>query len=121
MICVAREWFAIWMGYVSFLIAKTKILVLNGELDRSSPAPDWYNHMLKQPEFNQVWLDGLLLSAACTFDQKTPRAGVVFQWSDAHKHWEPIQWFYDHHIPLWFVWSGKEEEAISRNPSLAYL
>lgn len=121
MICVAREWFAIWMGYVSYLIAKTKILVPNGELDRSSPAPDWYNYMLKQPGFNQVWLDGLSLSAACTFDQKTPRAGVVLQWSDAHKHREPIQWFYDHHIPLWFIWSNKEEEAISRDRSLPYL
>jgi hypothetical protein len=121
MICVAREWFAIWMGHISYLIAKTEILVPNGEQDRSSPAPDWYNHLLKYPEFNEAWLDGLSLSAACTFDQKTPRAGIIFQWSDAHKHREPIQWFYDHHIPLWFIWSNKEEQAISKDHSLAHL
>jgi hypothetical protein len=72
MICIAREWFAIWMGYVSYLIAKTKILVPNGPPDNLSLAPDWYNHLQKQPEFNEVWLDGLSLSAACTFNHKTP-------------------------------------------------
>ena len=30
MICLSREWFAIWMGYVSYLIAKTASLVPSG-------------------------------------------------------------------------------------------
>jgi len=121
MVCLAREWFAVWMGFVSYLIAKTEILVPNGEVDNSSPAPDWYNHLKRNPAFDEAWLDGLSLSTVCTFDRKTPRAGIIFQWSEVNQQREPIQWFYDHHIPLWFVWSNREEQAISNDHSLAYL
>lgn len=122
MVCLAREWFAIWMGYVSYLIAKTENRVPKGEPpDTSSGAPDWYSYLLKQPDFNELWLDGLSQSAVCTFDWKTPRAGIVFQWSEEDRLREPIEWFFDHHIPLWFIWSNKEEQAISNNPALAYL
>ena len=123
MICLAREWFAIWMGYVSYLIAKAASLVPNGEVDNSTPSPDWYNHLLNRHNFSEAWLDGLLHSSVCTFDMGSPRAGIVFQWSEEYRDQdrESIDWFHRHHIPLWFVWSNKEEEAISRNPSLAYL
>jgi hypothetical protein len=121
MICLSREWFAIWMGHVSYFIAKTASLVPNGEPDDSSPAPDWYNHLRNEHNFSDSWLDGLLLSTVCRFDLGIPRAGIIFQWSEEHRYRESIDWFYNHHIPLWFVWSNKEEQAISRNPSLAYL
>ena len=121
MIHLSREWFAIWMGFVSYLIAKTASRTPNGEVDRSSPAPDWYNHLRNEHQFSETWLDGLRLSSVCTFDMSTPRAGIVFQWSEENKYRESIDWFYEHHIPLWFVWSNKEEEHISNHPSLAYL
>jgi hypothetical protein len=120
-ICIAREWFAIWMGFVSYFIAKSASLVPNGRPDNSSPAPEWYNFLLNEHNFSQAWLDGLLISTVCTFDLGTPRAGIVFQWSDENRYRESIEWFYNHHIPLWFVWSNKEEQAISNNHSLAYL
>ena len=121
MICLSREWFAIWMGYVSYLIAKTVSLVPNGKPDNSSPAPDWYNHLRNEHDFSETWLDGLLLSTVCTFDLGTPRAGIIFQWSEENRQRESIEWFYNHHILLWFVWSSKEEQAISNDQSLAYL
>ena len=121
MIYVSHEWFAIWMGFVSYLIAKTASRVPNGEADTSSPAPDWYNHLRNAHSFSETWLDGLLLSSVCTFDMANPRAGIVFQWSEESRHRESIDWYYKHSIPLWFVWSNKEEEAISNNPSLSYL
>ncbi|KDR76619.1 hypothetical protein GALMADRAFT_67036, partial [Galerina marginata CBS 339.88] len=121
MICLAREWFTIWMGYAAYLIAKTRLHVPNGEPDHSMPRPDWYNHLRNQHQFHESWLDGLLLSTVCAFEPKTPRAGIVFQWTDGDRLREPIEWFHDHSISLWFVWSNKEEQAISGNPSLAHL
>jgi hypothetical protein len=121
MICLSREWFAIWMGFVSYFIAKTESLFPNGEPDNSSPAPDWYNHLRNEHNFSDSWLDGLLLSNVCSFDLGTLRAGIIFQWSEENSYRESIEWFYNHHIPLWFVWSSTEEQAISNKPSLAYL
>ncbi|KDR84218.1 hypothetical protein GALMADRAFT_133568 [Galerina marginata CBS 339.88] len=112
MICLAREWFVIWMGYLSYIIAKTDILIPNGTQDDSTPAPDWYNRMLKEPEFNHTWLDGLIMSTVCSFESTTPRAGVIFQWSEEDRHREPIDFYYNNNIPLHFVWSNKEEQAI---------
>jgi hypothetical protein len=50
-----------------------------------------------------------------------PQAGIIFQWLEENRQRESIKWFYNHHIPLWFVWSSTEEQAISNNSSLAYL
>ena len=36
MIYISREWFAIWMGFVSYLIAKATSQIPNGEVDTSS-------------------------------------------------------------------------------------
>ena len=79
MICLAREWFAIWMEHLSYIIAKTETLVLNGKQDVSTPPPDWYNCMQKDPMFSKAWLDGLIVSAVCSFDFQTLRARVIFQ------------------------------------------
>jgi hypothetical protein len=121
MICISREWFAIWMGLVSYFIAKSASLDPSGKRDDSTPAPDWYNHLRNQHDFSETWLDGLRLSTVCTFDLGTPRAGIIFRWSEEDRNRETIEWFYNHHIPLWFVWSSKEEQAISTDRSLAYL
>jgi hypothetical protein len=121
MICLSREWFAIWMGYLSYLIAKTSTMVPNGVTDQSSPLPDWYSHLRNQHGFSLAWLDGLLTSTVCTFDRATPRAGIVFQWSEENRLRESIEWYYNHHIPLYFVWSNKEEQIILNNRSLAHL
>jgi hypothetical protein len=68
MICLSREWFAIWMGYLSYLIAKTSTLIPNGVPDQSSPLPDWYNHLRNEHKFSLAWLDASssLLSAHST-------------------------------------------------------
>jgi hypothetical protein len=123
MIYLSREWFAIWMGLVSYLIAKTASRVPNSEVtvDMSSLSPDWYNHLLKKHNFSEAWLDGLFLSSVCMFDMATPRAGIIIQWSEEQEYCESIDWYYNHHIPIWFVWSNKEEECILSKPSLAYL
>jgi len=121
MICFSREWFAIWMGYLSYLIAKTSTLVPSGVPDQSSPLPDWYNHLRNEHGFSLAWLDGLLTSTVCTFDRATPRTGIVFQWSEENRLRESIEWYFNHHIPLFFVWSSKEEQIILYDRSLAHL
>ena len=121
MICVAQDWFAIWMGFFAYLITKSATLVPSSRPDNSFPAPDWYNHLRNEHNFSEAWLDDLLVSTACSFDLGTPHAGIVFQWSEENWQRESIKLFYDHNIPLWFIWSSKEEQAILDNPSLAYL
>jgi len=121
MICLAREWFAIWMGHVSYIIAKAETLVPNGKRDESTPRPDWYNCLRKEPIYSEAWLKGLIASTVCTFDPQTPRAGIIFQWSREDRYRDSIDFLNKNHIPLFFIWSNKEEEVILSNPMLSYL
>ncbi|KAF8151366.1 hypothetical protein B0H34DRAFT_801121 [Crassisporium funariophilum] len=122
MACLAWNWFAVWMGYLSFIIAKSKnCIAKTTPADPSSAAPNWYSYLLKQPKFNELWLDGLSQSAVCTFDWKTPQAGIVFQWSVNNRNRKPIEWYSKHNILLWFIWSNREEQAIQNNTDLNFL
>jgi len=101
-ITVSCDWFAIWMGFIAYLIAMTE--GKNQGVIKGSPLPSWYQHLLTH-NFQDPWLNGMMLSNVCSFDAQTPRAGVIFQWIQEDPSRPTIEWFYRHHIPIWFIWS----------------
>ncbi|KDR77443.1 hypothetical protein GALMADRAFT_138554 [Galerina marginata CBS 339.88] len=122
MICVSRDWFIVWMGFLSYIISQTKVrLPSSAPVLPSSPLPFWYNYLRDTHKYHDSWLDGLSLSTVYSFDVKTPRAGIVFQWSERDPTRPSIDYFYENHIPMYFMWTSAEEQAISRDGSLAYL
>ncbi|KAF8871563.1 hypothetical protein CPB84DRAFT_1854892 [Gymnopilus junonius] len=50
-----------------------------------------------------------------------PHARIVMQLTEQQVAHLKIEWFLAHHIPVWFVWSKREEEAVARDCKLAYL
>lgn len=121
MINLSREWLVVWMGFISYIIAQTKSRHPNSAPDTSSPMPDWYNWLRNLHKYQEFWLDGFLYSTICSFDSSTPRAGLVYLWTKVDNTRPPINWFLDHGIPLWFIWTSREEQEIVHNSSLAYL
>jgi len=120
MISVSRDWFAIWMGFLSYLVSRAQTKEYN-QGEPNTPVPCWYRHLLFHG-FSDAWLEGLTSSTVCSFDPATLRSGIVMQWGrDPISSQAIIGWLHSLHIPLWFVWSRLEEEAISRNSALAYL
>jgi hypothetical protein len=84
MISLARDWFSVWMGFVSYLIACTERFgpsasPLYSRPDSDSPFPVWYHRLQEVHKYPAAWLDGLSASTVCSYDMKTPRAGVVFE------------------------------------------
>ncbi|KAF8154585.1 hypothetical protein B0H34DRAFT_809159 [Crassisporium funariophilum] len=71
-------------------IAKSKNRV--AKTAPADPLSAAYSYLLKQPKFDELWLDGLSQSAICTFDWKTPQAGIIFQWSVNDRDRKPIEW-----------------------------
>jgi hypothetical protein len=126
MISLSRDWFGVWIGFLSYLIACTKRNLPSRSTaykrpDPNSPFPVWHQRLQESHKYPADWLDGLCSSTVCSFDTKTPRAGVVFEWSKADNTRPDISWFLDHNIPLWFVWSKEEERAILHDRSLSFL
>ena len=122
MISISRDWFIIWMGHLSYLISCQELCRPDAHPPLPpSPLPRWYNLLRKDNEYPDYWLDGLSSSTVGSFDLKTPRAGIVFRWVDRDERRPKIEWFYDHHVPLWFTWTNVEEQAIRSDHRLSYL
>ena len=122
MICLSRDWFVIWMGFLSYIISQTKSQRPNSvAVLPPSPLPFWYEYLRDNHKYPESWLDGLSSSTVCSFDIKTPRAGVIFQWSNFDQSRPSIDFFLVNHVPMYFMWTSTEEKAISVDKSLAYL
>jgi hypothetical protein len=122
MISVSRNWFVVWMGFLSYLTSFVELCNTNAHPPLPTyPLPRWYTLLRQDRKHPDSWLDGLNSSSVCSFDHKTPRAGIVFRWVVEDERRPKIQWFYEHHVPLWFTWTSAEEQAIRSDHRLSYL
>jgi hypothetical protein len=120
MINLSRDWFSIWMGFLSDLIAQTEIRGSIRGMDNKHPLPIWYRHLLHHG-FPEPWLNGISTSAVCSFSEQNPRCGIVLDMMRMASDCPPIKWFISHKLPLWFVWTKEIEAQIIQNPQLRYL
>ncbi|KNZ72052.1 hypothetical protein J132_04951 [Termitomyces sp. J132] len=106
----ARDWFSIWMGLLSYLIAKAK----------SANATDtdvYWQVALCDNGFPIKTVDALQASTVCDFSPNTERAGIFLDITSKDTRQPAIEWFLKYNILVWYCW-GSKEVAIS---SLTYL
>jgi hypothetical protein len=65
-ITYSRNWFAVWMGYFSYLISQTEI---RGDQNGAESVPNWYRFLLNH-NFTEAWLNGISTSAVCSFGER---------------------------------------------------
>ncbi len=117
MIDLSRDWFRIWMGFLSFLISH---LETYEDQDTSDPVPNWYRYLLSR-DFSEAWLNGISMSAICSFGEQNPRCGIVLQWAALDRQCPGLKLFISRGIPMWFLWTKSEEEKVIDHPELQYL
>jgi len=103
---ISRDWFAIWMGLLSFKIAAVS---------------DWFG-MLAERDIPKIWLNDFGRSTVCNFSENCPRAGIILDWLNTDKNHKkpPVEWFTYHHVPVWYPWTRDHINACSK-PQFAYL
>lgn len=120
MITLARDWFAIWMGILGFLIVQaSKLPMKNCPKPPSgflAELPPWYWLLSTAMGYSPSWLDGLLSSSVV--NPECARTGVIYRLSDRDCDCPLPSFFLDHKIPIWFPWTSIEEYAVKQNPSL---
>ena len=119
-ISLCRDWFSIWMGFLSYLIAQVQIHGYSRDTERTHPLPLWYRHLLAR-DFPEHWLNGISTSAVCSFSEQNPRCGIVLDMMQMAADCPSIRWFISHKLPLWLVWTKEVELQIRQNPQLQYL
>ena len=122
MISISHDWFIVWMGFLSYLISHVELCHPNAYPPLlASPLPNWYNVLQNKNDYPDSWLDSLSSSTVCSFNLRTPQAGIVFQWVNKEECCPQIEWFYHHHILLWFTWTSTEEQAVRKDHRLSCL
>ncbi|KJA21890.1 hypothetical protein HYPSUDRAFT_55211 [Hypholoma sublateritium FD-334 SS-4] len=120
MISISRDWFGVLMGWLASIIAEVSISKHQRVHPENLPVPYWY-WFLSVEGMPHHWLDGLRFSPVGLVGHDTLRAGIIFSWAEYQHGRPPIDFFYDHSIPIFFPWSIKEEQLIGRDSSLSYL
>ncbi len=115
---IGRKWFAVWMGFLSYLIAQTSRPEYKKTV--SGLLPSWYTYLLEKG-FSPPWLDGLSGSTVCTFESHVGRAGIILSFTDGDQHRPPAQWFIAHCIPCWYPLTKFSENHMKKNPFLCKL
>lgn len=108
----ARNWFMVWIAYLSFLVA---------QLDSTNKGgPDWFAR-LASANVPQVWLSSLQTSVVCDFSFLNLRVGAFLDVLNPTRHQPPVKWFIDHNVPVWYRWGPQQERLVASNDKLAYM
>ncbi|KAG6915610.1 hypothetical protein DXG01_010725 [Tephrocybe rancida] len=91
----SRDWFSIWMGLMSYLIAVVQ-------------SPEKWVTLLKGRGFEQTWLDSLLTSTVCDFSSNAFRAGIFLDLIEPGDCQPDVKWFINYNVPVWYRWGQLE-------------
>lgn len=110
----SRNWFFVWIGLISFAIAKAETEELARMEYPGLRILGWYDAALKYG-CSAAWLDGLTSSCIYAFDGSVRRTGI-FLHPDSEKEDQPsVEWFHEYSIPIWFPY----DLTIGKNPKFS--
>lgn len=109
-----RRWFAVHMGFISYLIARAETIVPFKSLD---VPPAWYERLVQQG-FSHRWVNALLSTSISSFESHVLRNGVILNLLNKERNQPSIDWFIERSIPVYLTWSRFEEDAAPSNPEL---
>ena len=110
----SRDWFVIWMGFLSFTIAQIEFTALKHDI------PNWYSYLVEK-DISQVWLNGIHQSGICNFSQSSLRVGVFIDWLEKNDSRPRLEWFCRMNIPVWYPWTTELGKLVASYPALANL
>ena len=112
----ARKYFAVWMGYLSYLIAEYEDRPVDGTLP---PRPSWFA-ILRQAKLSEEWICGIALSSVYKFSRDVQRAGFVMT-LEGQEARGAVPSYLKRDIPVWFIWTLSEERALLKDNSVPHL
>ncbi|KAF8961303.1 hypothetical protein BDZ97DRAFT_1592947, partial [Flammula alnicola] len=114
----ARDWFAAWVGTLSYTLAIANSLEPPSSLADRVPA--WFSYLAKRP-FTEIWLDSVRSSSIGTFEYTNLRVGVLLDILCPSKYQCSVDWLCNLHVPTWYPWGQEEIKAAGSNPDIARL
>jgi len=107
----SRDWFMIWVGLISYAIAKAETEELDLMNYPNLRISSWYMAAIKGG-CNEAWLDSLIFSCIYTFDEHICRTGIFLHPNSQKEEQPAVEWFHEFSIPVWFPYNP----TIDKNP-----
>ncbi|TFK23362.1 hypothetical protein FA15DRAFT_705528 [Coprinopsis marcescibilis] len=118
----ARDWFIVWMGLLSFMIAYAERKcnefrafqhtygegVVDVELK-------WWQDVLAKATGIQYMVDALPCSVVCSFTPATQRCGIFLDLVQKEEFQLPVDWFIGCGVPVWFPWNTDTAKHLEFN------
>jgi hypothetical protein len=105
----SRDWFAMWMGLLSYHIASAY------DSKHTLPGIPTWVELLAELGFPQSWMSGVLASSVSTFSTRVARVGLFLDPLDPPPMYgaapPSVHWLCDHHVPVWYPWTSRHVEA----------
>jgi hypothetical protein len=110
----SRDWFVIWMGLLSFLIAHIEFVEINHAI------PDWFQYLV-DAGIPQTWLGSFHQSGLCNFSRTSLRVGVFIDWLEKDVSRPRLEFFTCFNIPVWYPWTSELANLVASSSALANL
>ncbi|TEB31221.1 hypothetical protein FA13DRAFT_1791511 [Coprinellus micaceus] len=107
---LAREWFLVWFGALSYCLAWSKTPSDGMHTHESAKYPEWRT-VLERKGLRPDWVDDIENSPIAYYDISNPRAGTIVDILDPVPGQPTIEWLVTAGIEVWYRWSREEEDA----------
>ncbi|KAH6874228.1 hypothetical protein BKA70DRAFT_1129227 [Coprinopsis sp. MPI-PUGE-AT-0042] len=107
----SRDWFLVWMGAISFLIAYSKAPDTSqarslAVIPYSNGLEPWQEYLHTFPELVR-FAQELATSSVVGYTPKAKRVGIIVDFVEKEDPYQPaVDWFFSFGIPVWYPWDA---------------
>ena len=112
----ARKFFALWVGYLSYLITEYEDRPDDGIYP---PRLSWFA-ILRSVDLSEEWICGIAVSTVYKFGRDVQRAGFVMSLEGPEAR-VAVRSYLRRDIPVWFIWTLSEERALLKHEDFSDL
>ncbi|TFK59909.1 hypothetical protein BDN72DRAFT_905425 [Pluteus cervinus] len=114
----ARDWFTVWGALFSYLACTGNEQALRTANFTFTRIPSWCD-FLPAAGLDAELVRAIQYHQICQVNQDVERAGVFVSLLDPEPNQPSVEWFVEHHIPVWYLWTQRESDAALHDSRLA--
>ncbi|TFK62838.1 hypothetical protein BDN72DRAFT_902896 [Pluteus cervinus] len=114
----ARDWFSLWGALFSYLACIGNEQAFHTANFTYTRVPSWCD-FLPASGLDPELVRAIQFHQICQVSQDVQRAGVFLSLLNPEPNQPSVEWFVEHHIPVWYLWTQRERDAALRDHKLA--
>ncbi|TFK59526.1 hypothetical protein BDN72DRAFT_865078 [Pluteus cervinus] len=114
----ARDWFSLWGALFSYLACIGNEQAFQTANFTYTRVPSWCD-FLPASGLDPELARAIQFHQICQVNKDVERAGVFVSLLNPEPNQPPVEWFIEHHIPVWYLWTQREYNAALHNFKIA--